>query len=116
MAQFWTSKVQNNKYGRPTINVRFDCTEIGHKSSTVCLFVSHHLQHHGVCGWNESAGAEGSAKPTQFLHQVGKSVVDVDIVVATLRVGLQVKNAESEHDHISLWDLDSEQITYESGS
>lgn len=116
MAQFWTSKVQNNKCGRPTINVWFDCTEIGHKSSTVRLFVSHHLQHHGVCGWNESAGAEGSTKSAQFLHQVGKSVVDVEIVVATLRVGLQVKNAESEHDHIAFWDLDSEHIMYESGS
>lgn len=89
-----------------------DCTEIGQKSSTLRLVISHHLQHHHVCGWNESSGSESSTKATQFLHQVGMSIVNIQIVVAALRVSLEVKNAKVERYHVSLWDLESIEITW----
>lgn len=88
-----------------TIDVGFGSAEIGHKPSTLCLPISHHLEHHGVCGGNKSAGPESPTKPTQFMHQAGLAVVNVQIVVAALWVSLQVENAEIEHDHVSLRDL-----------
>lgn len=114
LRQFWISDFKNNKYGGPTFGVWFDSTEMGHKASTLRLSISHHLQHYGVCGWNESTRTESSAKSTQFLHQVGGSIINIQIVILTLWVSLHVKNAEGELDHVSFRDLDSGQIMNES--
>lgn len=95
-----------------TIYIGFGSTEIGHKSSTLRPLIRHHLQHHRVCGWNESPGPESSTEATQFLHQVGMSIVNIQIVVATLWVRLEVKNAKGERDHVSLRDLEGIRVAW----
>lgn len=85
--------------------MRFSGAEVGQEPSSSGAFVRHHLQHHGVGGGDERAGPEGATEPAQLLHQAGVAVVDVQVVVAAGGVGLQVEEAEGQHDHVALGDL-----------
>ena len=81
------------------------CAEGSQKPPPSGGLVRHHLQHHGVGGGDEGAGPERPAETTQLLHQAGVAVVDVEVVVAAGGVGLHVEEAERQHDHVTLWDL-----------
>ena len=91
-----------------TFHMWFSCTEGGQEASSSSGVVWHHLQHHSVGGGDEGAGPEGPTEATQLLNQARVTVVDVQVVVPTGGVGLHVKEAEREHDHMTLWDLDEE--------
>lgn len=85
--------------------MRLSGTEVRQKSSSSGGFIRHHLQHHGVGGRDESAGPERAAETAQLLHQAGVAVVDVQVVVAAGGVGLQIEEAEGDHDHVTFRDL-----------
>lgn len=84
-------------------------TEGGQKASSSGSIIRYHLQHHGVGGGDESPWSKRPAEAAQLLHQTGVTVVDVQVVVATGGVGLHVEEAEREHDHMTLWDLEEEE-------
>lgn len=88
-----------------TFHMRLSGTEVRQKSSSSGGFIRHHLQHHGVGGRDESAGPERAAETAQLLHQAGVAVVDVQVVVAAGGVGLQIEEAEGDHDHVTFRDL-----------
>lgn len=88
-----------------TFHMWLPCGEGSQKASSPGGVVRHHLQHHGVGSGDEGAGPERAAEPAQLLHQAGVTVVDVQVVVPTGGVGLHVKEAERQHDHMTLWDL-----------
>ena len=85
--------------------MRLPPAEVSHEAPPPGAGVRHHLQHHGVGGGEERPRPERSAEAAQLLHRVGVAVVNVQVVVATRGVGLQVEEAEGEHDHVALGDL-----------
>lgn len=89
-----------------TFHVWLPRAEVSQKASSSRGVVRHHLQHHGVGGGDERPGPERPAETAQLLHQARVTVVDVQVVVATGGVGLDVEEAEGEHDHMTLGDLE----------
>lgn len=102
-----------SKIRQHTMYIWRGSTEIGHKPSTLIFFIRHHLKHHFVRGRNKSARSESPTEATQFLHQVGMAIVNIQIVVSALWVSLQIKNAEGERDQISLWNLETKDSGHE---
>lgn len=92
-----------------TFHMWFPCAEGGQEASSSSGVVRHHLQHHGVGGGDEGAGPERPAETTQLLNQARVTVVDVQVVVPTGGVGLHIEEAEREHDHMTLWDLEEDE-------
>lgn len=86
--------------------MRLPCTEGSQEASSSRGVVRHHLQHHGVGGGDEGAGSERPAETAELLHQTRVAVVDVQVVVATGGVSLQVEEAERQHDYVALGDLE----------
>lgn len=70
------------------------CLVVGYKSPSSSGRIRHHVQHHGVRGGHESTWPEGSAEAAQLLHHVGVAIVNVQVVIATEGVSLQVEDPE----------------------
>lgn len=89
-----------------TFHVGLPRAEGGDEASSPGALVRHHLQHHGVGGGDDGARPERPTEAPQLLHQAGVTVVDVQVVVTTGGVGLHVEEAEGQHHHVTLWDLE----------